>query len=118
LTSLKSHLPAALDDLIMRMLEKDANSRPTTSEVAQALQEIEKYGSSNTLPIRISADKPKAKREEEGFWVAVLPFKVRDGDPAVAVLADGYRGDRDRPFTVSISIGRHEHLRGTPEGRD
>src|SRR6266851_5411853 len=87
--SLKSHLLPAIDDLILRMLEKRAGSRPTASEVVQALQEIEKYGSSNTLPIRIVADKPKAPRGDEGFRIAVLPFKVRDEDPAVAVLADG-----------------------------
>jgi len=89
MTSLKSHLPPALDDLILRMLEKDANSRPMASEVAQALQDIEKYGSSNTLPIRVAPVKHKAKREEEAFWIAVLPFKVRDNDPDVGVLADG-----------------------------
>jgi serine/threonine protein kinase len=37
MTSLKSHLPAALDDLILSMLDKDANSRPMAAEVAQAL---------------------------------------------------------------------------------
>src|SRR4030095_13359820 len=89
MTSLKSQLPAALDDLILRMLEKHSSSRPTASEVAQALQEIEKYGSSNTLPIRIVTEKPKAKRGNEGFWIAVLPFKVRDADPDVGVLGDG-----------------------------
>ncbi len=89
LTSLKSHLSPALDDLILRMLEKDASNRPTASEVAQALQEIEKYGSSNTLPIRIAAHKPKATRGDEGFRIAVLPFKVSGADPDVAVLADG-----------------------------
>ena len=89
MTSIKSHLPAALDDLILRMLEKDAGLRPTASEVAQALQEIEKYGSSNTLPLRVVAETPKAKRVDEGCWIAVLPFKVRDADPDVVVLADG-----------------------------
>ena len=89
MTSLKSHLPPALDDLILRMLEKHASNRPTAIEVAQALQEIEKYGSSNTLPIRVAPVKPKAKREEEGFWISVLPFKIRDKDPNVEVLADG-----------------------------
>jgi serine/threonine protein kinase len=62
MTSIKSHLPIALDDLILRMLEKDANSRPTAIEVAQALHEIEKYGSSNTLPIRVVAEKTKITR--------------------------------------------------------
>src|SRR5262245_53669499 len=49
MSSLKSHLPVALDDLIFRMLDKDAGDRPTAIEVVQALQEIEKYGSSKTL---------------------------------------------------------------------
>ena len=89
MTSLKSHLPHALDDLILRMLEKDAISRPTAIEIVQALQEIEKYGTSKTLPLRVAGEKPKAKRGEEGFWIVVLPFKVRDEDPAVAALADG-----------------------------
>ena len=89
MTSLKSHLPAALDDLILSMLDKDANSRPMAAEVAQALLEIEKYGSSKTLPIRVAADKPKATRAGEGFWIAIVPFKVRDADPATVVLADG-----------------------------
>ncbi|MEK6334751.1 MAG: protein kinase [Acidobacteriota bacterium] len=89
MTSLKSHLPAALNDLILRMLDKNANGRPTASEVVQAMQEIEKYGSSNTLPLRVVAEKPKATRADEGFWVAVLPFKARDADTAVAALADG-----------------------------
>ncbi|HZM99793.1 MAG TPA: protein kinase, partial [Pyrinomonadaceae bacterium] len=89
LTSLKSHLPIALDDLILRMLDKDANSRPIAAEVVQALMEIEKYGSSKTLPIRVAIPKLKATRRDEGFWIAVLPFKVRDADPDVSVLGDG-----------------------------
>ena len=89
MTSLKSHFPPALDDLILRMLDKDASRRPMASEVAQALQEIEKYGSSKTFPIRIAADKPKITRGDEGFRIAVVPFKVRDADPDVGVLADG-----------------------------
>ncbi len=35
-------LPAALNDLVLRMLSKDARQRPTASEVGQALQEIER----------------------------------------------------------------------------
>src|SRR5688500_11651406 len=81
MTSIKSHLPAALDDLILRMLEKDAGLRPTASEVAQALQEIEKYGSSKTLPLRIITDKPKAMRGDERFLIAVLPFKFSGDAP-------------------------------------
>ena len=72
------------------------NSRPAATEVVQALQEIEKYGTSNTLPIRIVADRPKASREEEEFRVAVLPFKYRGSNSDIEALAEG-------PF------GRHPH---------
>jgi non-specific serine/threonine protein kinase len=52
LTSHKSDLPVSLDDLILRMLEKAPDARPTAGEVAQALQEIEKHGASNRLQAR------------------------------------------------------------------
>ena len=121
MTSLKSHLPVALDDLILRMLEKDAGSRPTASEVAQALQEIEKYGSSNTLPFRVVADKPKGTRQEEGFWVAVLPFKYRGTNTDIEALAEGLSEDiltgLSRFFYLRV-IARSSTLRFTSEGGD
>ncbi len=89
MTRHKSQVPAALDDLIMRMLEKDPERRPTAGEVVQALQEIEKYGSSNTLPLRVVTNQPKASRDEEGFRVAVLPFKLTVPNTEVATLAEG-----------------------------
>ncbi len=42
--SLQPELPAAFNDLILRMLAKGANERPTASEVAQRLPEIERQG--------------------------------------------------------------------------
>src|SRR6201988_1124964 len=89
LTSVKSHLPVALNDLILRILENHASDCPTAGKVAQGLQEIEKYGSNKTLPIRVAAPKTKATRGDEGFRIAVLPFKVRDADTDVSVLAEG-----------------------------
>jgi serine/threonine protein kinase len=44
LISLQPRIPAALNDLVLRMLDKDARKRPTASEIAQALQEIERKG--------------------------------------------------------------------------
>ncbi len=55
LKQLQPHLPAALEALILRMLEKDTSQRPTASEVAQALQEIEKR-----------RDLEQARRRDEG----------------------------------------------------
>jgi serine/threonine protein kinase/Tfp pilus assembly protein PilF len=91
MTSLKSHLPPALDDLILRMLEKDARQRPTAGEVAQALQEIEKYGSNNTLPFRVAADKPKAPTAETDTRgsIAVLPFTNISADEENEYFCDG-----------------------------
>jgi TolB-like protein/Tfp pilus assembly protein PilF len=105
MSSLKSHLPVALDDLILRMLDKDANQRPLAIEVAQALQEIEKYGSSKTLPIRVVSEKPKAKQGDEGFWVAVLPFKFTGSNPDVATLADGLTEE------IVTGLSRFSYLR-------
>jgi tetratricopeptide (TPR) repeat protein len=42
LTQWKPELPAALNALILQMLSKDARRRPTASEAAQTLQEIER----------------------------------------------------------------------------
>ena len=44
---------------------------------------------STTNPISGPAIDSASARADEGFWIAVLPFKVRDADPEVAVLADG-----------------------------
>jgi hypothetical protein len=56
---LRTSVPAALDELILRMLHKEARQRPTVAEVAEALREIErgteKQGESRTRIIALSA---------------------------------------------------------------
>ena len=44
LPGLKPEIPAAIDELIMRMLDKDAGRRPTAYEVAQRLRDVERMG--------------------------------------------------------------------------
>ena len=53
LTSLQPEIPAALEALILRMLEKEASKRPAASEVAQALQAMERHGTVNPPPLAI-----------------------------------------------------------------
>ena len=52
LSRLRTEVPAALDELILRMLHKEARKRPTAAELAEALREIErgteKQGESQT----------------------------------------------------------------------
>ena len=104
-TSHKSDLPAAIDDLILRMLDKNANSRPSATEVAQALHEIEKYGTSKTLPIRVAIAKSQPTKSDEGFWIAVLPFKYRGASADLESLADGLSED------IITGLSRFQYLR-------
>lgn len=48
LTSLKPEIPVSVEALILRMLEKDPEKRPTAAEIARALEEIDRHGASNT----------------------------------------------------------------------
>jgi TolB-like protein/Tfp pilus assembly protein PilF len=113
---LKPGIPAALDSLILRMLEKDASRRPTASEVAQALQALERGGDaarvqpveSETmmLPSVKSSDAPIA----EGFWVAVLPFKWRGANAELEALAEGLSED------IVTGLSRFSYLRVIARG--
>jgi serine/threonine-protein kinase len=105
MTSIKSHLPVTVDDLVQRMLEKDANSRPTAGEVAQALQEIEKFGTGNALPTRTPSHKARTTTSEKGFWVAVLPFKFTGSNPDVASLCEGLTEE------IVTGLSRFSYLR-------
>ena len=48
-----------------------------------------KHSTTSAEPLLGAAIDSAATRADEGFWIAVLPFKVRDTDTSVAVLADG-----------------------------
>ena len=111
LTRVKPELPAALDDLVLRMLEKEASNRPTASEVVRALQELERHGTTHTLPVRSVTNKLEtiehsgATREKEGFWVAVLPFKSRGSNADLEALAEGLSEE------IVIGLSRFSYLR-------
>lgn len=91
------------------MLEKDANSRPTARGVAQALQEIEKFGTSKTLPIRVATSKSESSAQQSssdaGLWIAVLPFKYRGSNSNLEALADGLSED------IITGLSRFQYLR-------
>ncbi len=108
---LQPGIPAALDALILRMLEKDAGQRPTASEVAEALQEMERQGDTIDLQrgegktIRLPATRSPAAGDDEGFWVAVLPFKWRSANTDLEALAEGLTED------IVTGLSRFSYLR-------
>jgi serine/threonine protein kinase len=111
LLSVKPELPAALDDLILRMLEKQEDNRLTASDVAHALLEIERHGKTKTLRGHTGGDKlatvvdSGATREQEGFWVAVLPFKARGSNRDLEALAEGLSEE------IVTGLSRFSYLR-------
>ncbi|MBS1808707.1 MAG: protein kinase [Acidobacteria bacterium] len=116
LTQWKPELPAALNDLIQRMLAKDARQRPTASEVAQALQDIERHGdtvkqrSGDDETMMLPAAAVSAPRADEGFWVAVLPFKWRGANAELEALAEGLSED------IVTGLSRFSYLRVIARG--
>ncbi len=106
LGEVRADVPADLARLIRRCLEKDPQRRVQTMrdvdnelrEIARSATQDAKVGSSPSLATRSGAE-----RADEGFWVAVLPFKYRGANADLEALADGLvRRDRDRPLTLLV----------------
>ncbi len=127
LTESDPPLPAALNEVILRLLDKDASRRPTASEVVQLLQVVETGADlpqsqphgSESLPA--SADRVDSGQAKEGFWVAVLPFKWRGSDQELEALAEGLSEDIVTGlsrFSYLHVIARTSTLRFTGEAAD
>ncbi|MGH9841637.1 MAG: protein kinase domain-containing protein [Blastocatellia bacterium] len=116
LTSLQPELPAALNDLILRMLAKEANQRPTASEVARQLQAIERNGNAvrpqhvESETMILPSPSGGTTHADEGFWVAVLPFKWRGANADLEALAEGLSED------IVTGLSRFSYLRVIARG--
>jgi serine/threonine protein kinase len=110
-TEIRSDLPSELGTIVRRCLEKQPRDRYATArDVFHELRALEAETPA-TLPIRsapsstaVRADSGRI-RAEEGFWIAVLPFKVRDADPAVTALGEGLTED------LLMGLSRFSYLR-------
>ncbi len=96
-TDLRTDLPGDLARIIRRCLEKDPRHRlQTARDVANEFRDLARQASQTAVviaparsPARPSAsDASGAARADEGFWVAVLPFKS-SGDGEMESFADG-----------------------------
>jgi len=107
----RSDLPEGLERVIARCLRKKPDDRfPTAREAAEALRNL------STRPASVAPAPPAtgtpatmpstgARPGERSFWVAVLPFKHRGGEPGVLAVADGLTED------IVTGLSRFSYLR-------
>ncbi|HXJ94743.1 MAG TPA: protein kinase, partial [Terriglobia bacterium] len=97
-TDSRPDLPTDLARIIRRCLEKEPRHRVQTARdvsnefrdlVRNAAQPASLSSSARTAPAPDSG----AVRADEGFWVAVLPFKYMGRDADLSALADGLTDD-------------------------
>jgi TolB-like protein len=95
LSEFRADLPEELGMLIQRCLDKDPQDRfPSARDLRDALR-----GVTASAPLIRTATAPAprpvvegnsgAARAEEGFWVAVLPFKYNGANADLTALAEG-----------------------------
>jgi TolB-like protein/Tfp pilus assembly protein PilF len=98
-TDARPDLPSDLARIIRRCLEKDPRHRlQTARDVSNEFRDLARTAS---RPASISTAAPRmappldsgAVRADEGFWVAVLPFKHSGSNAELAALADGLTDD-------------------------
>ncbi|MCL4846658.1 MAG: protein kinase [Acidobacteria bacterium] len=115
LGEIRTDLPTDLARLIRRCLEKDPRQRIQTArdivnELRQLLPHLTSAGGS-VAPVRAATGPGSgAARADEGFWVAVLPFRHRGADPALEALAEGLSED------VVTGLSRFSYLRVIARG--
>ena len=103
--------PDALQRVIGRCLAKDPARRyQSIKDLAIEVDDLRQELKSLTGPV--SSDQPSvgvtpsgASRADEGFWVAVLPFKHRGAHADLEALADGLGED------IVMGLMRFSHLR-------
>ncbi|MGA2697287.1 MAG: serine/threonine-protein kinase, partial [Terriglobales bacterium] len=97
-------LPSDLARVICRCLEKDPRHRVQTArDVSNEFRDLARQTTQKSRPATISASRMASApdsgaaranvREDEGFWVAVLPFKYSGSNPDLVALAEGMTDD-------------------------
>jgi serine/threonine protein kinase/tetratricopeptide (TPR) repeat protein len=110
-TDLRADLPGDLARVIRRCLEKDPRHRVQTArDVSNEFLDMTRTAS-RSAPTPASATRAAPSpdsggtRADEGFWVAVLPFKYSGGNSDINALADGLTDD------IITCMSRFSYLR-------
>jgi serine/threonine protein kinase len=117
-TDSRPELPGDLARIIRRCLEKDPRHRlQTARDVSNEFRDLARLGShptpapSSTSRLRpAAASDSGAARADEGFWVAVLPFKYAGTIAELKELADGLSEE------VVTGLSRFSYLRVIARG--
>ncbi len=112
-TETRPDLPSDLARVIRRCLEKDPRHRVQTArDVSNEFRDLARAGSRASSPLMsgstlrpASATGSGSARADEGFWVAVLPFKCAGGSTDVVALAEGLTED------IVTGLSRFSYLR-------
>jgi TolB-like protein/cytochrome c-type biogenesis protein CcmH/NrfG len=124
ITEMRSDLPSDLARIVRRCLEKDPRYRVQTArDISNEFRDLARLSgtaAARPAPISHAATRPattpssgtahSAIREDEGFWVAVLPFKYSGGNPDLAALADGLTDE------IVTNMSKFSHLRVVARG--
>ena len=111
-------LPRKLEEIINKLLEKDPKLRyQHASDLRADLQRLNRDTASGRAA---AAEVPEpgefedrgsgAARADEGFWIAVLPFKYRGSDPSLEALAEGISE------AIITGLSRFSYLRVVARG--
>ncbi len=110
-TEARPDLPSDLARIVRRCLEKDPRHRlQTARDVSNEFRDLSR-SSSRAAPVPTAASRVPAApasgsaRADEGFWVAVLPFKYAGTSAELKALADGLSDD------IVTGLSRFSYLR-------
>ncbi|MFZ2002205.1 MAG: protein kinase, partial [Candidatus Sulfotelmatobacter sp.] len=111
-TDVRPDLSSDLARIIRRCLEKDPRHRlQTARDVSNEFRDLARQTSQKVVPAKASTTRgvatadSGAARADEGFWVAVLPFKYSGGNADIGALADGLSED------IVTGLSRFSYLR-------